>query len=157
MGSAAVRTRPCGLPTGGTIMALRSIPLLPKRFAVNPTSQLHYQNFGRGPLVAYLHLCSEQSVSDVVSVIEKAGRTPKAEADLRGVLDSFHMDFPVAHDAGALQSVASLLRETDAGRTFVIRANVGDLLRAQIAALAQELHLDPDPLKMTPDQQQAIL
>src|SRR5580765_1275525 len=52
MGSAAVRTRPCGLSTGGTVMALRSIPLLPKKLAVNPTSQLHYQNFGRGPLVA---------------------------------------------------------------------------------------------------------
>jgi len=102
-------------------------------------------------------LCGEQSVRDVVNVIETAGHSAGTEADLRAVLDSFKMDFPVAHDAGALQSIASLLRETDAARPFIVRTNVGDLLRPQIAGLARDIQIDPDPLKMTPEQQRAIL
>src|SRR5438270_13357918 len=63
-GSRAMRTHPFGVPSRGLIMAIRSAPLLPKKFAVNPTSRLHYESFSRGPLCAYLHLCSEQSPED---------------------------------------------------------------------------------------------
>src|SRR5579871_2675243 len=58
-GSAAMRTSFLWMPAKRVIIALRSIPMIPKRYAVNPTSRQHYEDFSRGPLSAYLHLCSE--------------------------------------------------------------------------------------------------
>jgi hypothetical protein len=157
LGSRAVRTRAWGMPTGRIVMALRSLPWLPKKYAVNPTSQMHYRNFGRGPLIAYLHLCGEQSVPDVIGEIElAAGKSNLSDADLGRVLDSFKMDFPVAKDQGALRSVESLLHDIG-GRPFVVRENIGDLLKPDIGALARTLDIDPDPSAMTVDQQQAVL
>src|SRR5438045_5925841 len=151
-----------GLRAGAIVMAIRSMPGVPKRFAVNPTSRLHYDHFEQGPLCAYLHLCSEQSVADFAGVLEKAGNpvqpssqpetrpaatqpaatqstSQPVEAGAQMFLDAFHMDFPVCTDAGALQSVAVLLRDVDARRPLKVRENVGPLLAPHIAGLAREL------------------
>ena len=117
------------VPAKTVIIALRSTPMLPKKYAVNPTSRQHYEDFSRGPLSAYLHLCSEQDVPDMVGVFEAAGqKTGRTDDDLRHVLGAFKMDFPVATDAGARQSVDDLLRDADAARPFTVRTNIGPLL-----------------------------
>ncbi|HZK79502.1 MAG TPA: hypothetical protein VFC46_00505 [Humisphaera sp.] len=157
-GSRAMMTRPFLIPAKSTIMTLRSAPGLPKKYAVNATSALHYQNFSRGPLSAYLHLCSEQDVPDMIGIIEAAGRKPRRTPDdLRQVLDGFHMDFPVAHDAGAMASVEDLLADTDAGKTFAIRTNIGPMLLAPIAQIAADLHVPANPKDMSADEQRAVL
>lgn len=157
-GSRAMRTRPMGVPSRRVIVALRSIPGLPNDIAVNPTSRLHYENFTRGPLSAYLHLCSEQQVDQFIGVFEAAGQKREpGEANLRQVLDAFHMDFPVCKDAGALQSAGTVIRESDAYRRFAIRGNVGPLLLPHIAALSATLHLPADPRDLSPDEQAAVL
>jgi len=157
-GSRAMRTRPFLIRAKATIMAMRSAPGLPKKFAVAPTSGLHYDNFTRGALSAYLHLCSEQDVSDMVGIIEAAGRThARTPDDLRQVIDAFKMDFPVSHDAGAMRSVEDLLAETDAGRTFAIRTNIGPMLAEPIARIAADLNMPANPQDMSPDQQRAVL
>jgi len=166
LGSRAVRTRLMGLRAGAVVMTIRSLPGLPKRFAVNPTSKLHYDHFEQGPLCAYLHLCSEQSVPDFASTLEKsttqpattrAAMTQPVEPDRRAFLDAFRMDFPVCTDAGAAQSVAALLRDVDAPRPLTVRENVGPLLTRHIAGLARELNVPEDPAAETPAQQQAVL
>jgi hypothetical protein len=181
-GSRAVRTRPLWVPAGAGVMAIRSIPGLPRQFAVNPTSQLHYDHFRQGPLCAYLHLCSEQSVADYANVLETVGKsagpvtrpatlpatqastrpaapatTQSADAGPRAFLDAFKMDFPVCTDAGALQSVTALFRDVEASRALTVRENVGPRLMPHIAALARELNLPQDPVAMTAAQQQAVL
>src|ERR1035441_8411626 len=67
-GSEAMRTRLLHMSAQRVIPALRSIPFLPKEYAVNPTSRKHYEDFSRGPLSAYLHLCSEQDVKDMAGL-----------------------------------------------------------------------------------------
>ncbi len=63
LGSAATRTRFLFIRTGSVVMALRSIPMLPKRFAVNPTSRSHYDDFGRGPLcIIFISAANNQSI-----------------------------------------------------------------------------------------------
>jgi hypothetical protein len=156
LGSRAVRTRLFGIHAGGVVMAVRSIPGVPSRFAVNPTSQLHYERFAQGPLCAYLHLCSEQSVPDFAGVVEKAA-TPAADPDPRSFLDAYHMDIPLCTDAGALQSTSSLLRDVDGRRPLTVRENIGPLLAPHIAGLARDLQVPEDPQAMTPAQQQAVL
>ncbi len=158
LGSAATRTQFLFIRTGRIVMALCSIPLLPARFSVNPTSQSHYDDFGRGPLCAYLHLCGEQSVGDVESMVERTANTSGlSDAGLREFLDSFKMDFPVAKDRGAIRSAAALILDTDARRPFSIRANIGPLLRPDIAGVASELGIPPDPWRMTPAEQETVL
>jgi hypothetical protein len=157
-GSRAMRTRPLMIPSTRLIIALRSLPLLPSKFAVNQTSRLHYRNFTRGPLCAYLHLCSEQQVAQYVGIFESIGhRSPPGDSDLRELLNSFQMDFPTCKDAGAMHSAGSLLHDAEAYRTFAIRQNIGPLLLPYIAALSQELQLPTDAQDQTPDQQQAVL
>jgi hypothetical protein len=157
-GSEAMRIHPAMVPAARVIMAIRSIPGLPKEFAINPTSELHYRNFTRGPLCAYLHLCSEQDLPDYVPLVEALGKkTAPTAADERAFLDAFKMDFGVTKDAGALQSVSSLERDADASRPFSIRQNIPDLLKPHIDAIAEELHVPKDPAAMSIDQQQAVL
>jgi hypothetical protein len=157
-GSAAMRTKILGMPAKKVIIALRSTPMIPKKYAVNPTSRQHYEDFSRGPLSAYLHLCSEQDVPDMVGVFEVAGRkTGRTRDDLLQALSSFKMDFPLTTDAGARQSVDDLLRDADAARPFTIRQNIGPLLAAPIGELAAELNIPADPDSMTADQQSAVI
>lgn len=158
LGSAATRTRLLFIQTGSVVMALRSIPMLPKRFAVNPTSRSHYDDFGRGRLCAYLHLCGEQSVSDVESVLERAAiKTDSSDAGVHEFLDTFKMDFPMVKDRGAMRSAAALIADTDARRPFLIRTNVGPLLRSDIAGVAGELGMPSDPWRMNPAEQETVL
>jgi hypothetical protein len=157
-GSRAMRTRPLLIPSKRLIVALRSAPLLPRKFAVNDTSRLHYQNFTRGPLSAYLHLCSEQKIADYVGIFESIGRRPHLnESDLRELLDAFKMDFPTCKDAGAIRSAGSVMHDVEPSHNFSIRQNIGPLLMTHIAALSRELHMPADPQEQTPDQQQAVL
>lgn len=157
LGSRAMRTHPLGIATRRAIMGLRSLPLLPKKYAVNPTSRSHYEDFTRGPLSAYLHLSSEQDISQYVGMFESVGaRTNARAADLHALLDSFHMDFPVAKDTGAVQSVAVLLADADAARPFSIRQNVGPRLLPAIASVARELGFPTATDEMDAAQQQAV-
>lgn len=157
-GSSAMQCRPLFVPARRVILALRSAPGLPKEFAVNPTSRLHYERFSRGPLSAYLHLCGEQEVEGWIEAIEPLGaKSGRTEADVRAWLDQRKMDFPIVKDRGAVQSVIQLLDDTDAAQPFPIRDHVVERLAPDIAAVASELDLPPDPLAMTPDQQQAVL
>lgn len=156
--SAAMRIHPAFVPAKRIIMAIRSIPFLPKEFAVNPTSQLHYARFSTGPLSAYLHLCSEQDMPEFLPLLESLGHNPHpTDADLRGFLDLFKMDFPVSEDAGARRSVEALLKDTGAEHSFKVRTNVTDPLKPYVAAIARELGVPTDPAKMTPDQQLTVL
>lgn len=157
-GSRAMRTRPLLIPAKRFIITLRSAPFLPKSVAVNPTSRAHYEDFSRGPLSGYLHLCGEQPMDQFVGVFESIGRRAHVgDADARQLLDSFHMDFPVCKDAGALESARSVLRDSEASRRFPVRQEVGPLLLPQIAALSRELQVPTDPKDQTADQQQAVL
>jgi hypothetical protein len=68
------------------------------------------------------------------------------------------MEQPVCADAGAVSSVALLVRETSAAeRPFVLRVNVGPLLLPHVGAVARELGLPEHPAAMTPAQQHAVL
>ncbi len=159
-GSTAMRTRPLlFIPARRIIMAMRSTPFLPKRFAVNPTSWSHYHDFSRGPLAAYLHLCGEQNVGMYLPMIEDLGRKPggPSDADLLGFLDSFKMDFPVTKDIGALRGLGDLLRDIEPSRGFTVRNNVGELLAPHIASIARDLELPSDLDALSPEAQQAIL
>jgi hypothetical protein len=152
-GSRALRTRPFMVPARSLVLGARSIPGLPKQYAVNDTSFDHYDAFNRGPLSAYLFLCDEQSVPNFVGVLEDVGK----RGEPRRFLDAFHMEQPVCTDAGAMSSVASLVRDTSAARSFTHRTNVGPLLLPHVAAVARELGFPQDPVLMTPDQQGAVL
>jgi hypothetical protein len=157
-GSRAMRTRPFMIRARSLVLGVRSIPLLPKQYAINDTSFAHYDAFSRGPLSAYLFLCGEQSVPAFVGVLEDVGaREEPSSADLRRFLDAFHMDEPVCKDLGALTSVASLVRDTSPRTPFAHRANIGPALMPHVRAVAREMAFPEDPLAMTPDQQAAVL
>jgi hypothetical protein len=167
-GSEALRTRPLLVPADRLIIVARSCPLLPERYGLSPTCRLHYENFSRGPLSAYLHLADEQGVRDVVSMVEELGRRCREraddgpglpdEADLREFLAAFKMDAPVVMDAGALQSVAALVADTDAAsRRFQYRAAIGAALVPHVQALARDMGFPADVRRMTVVQQRAVL
>ena len=152
-GSRALRTRPLMIPARSLVLGVRSIPGMPKQYAVNDTSFAHYDAFSRGPLSAYLFLCDEQSVPNFVGALEEVGK----RGDPRRFLDAFHMDAPVCKDAGAVSSVTALVRDTSADRSFVRRENVGPMLSAHVRSVARELGFPEEPTLMTPDQQGAVL
>ena len=159
LGSRAVRTTPFWLNGRQAIMTLRSIPFLPKRFAISPTSHSHYQSFDRGPLCAYLYLCGEQQVKQWTDILQSESRqlaNGDQQAPLR-FLNWFSVDFPLCKDDGAIDSVRSLVADTDPTRGFTIRQDVSPLLLQPIAAIARDLHLPEDPTKMPPDAQAAVL
>jgi hypothetical protein len=157
-GSAAMRTRPFFIPAKRLIIAIRSVPGLPKEFAVNPTSRAHYENFSRGPLSAYLHLCREQDLPAYVTAVGPLGRkTGRTLDDCRDWLGDRKMDFPIARDRGAALSVAIFLDDADAARPFEVRDGLPTLLLPQIAAVASRLGYPTDPGQMTADQQKAVL
>lgn len=164
-GSAALRVRPLLVPGDRVVIAARSCPLLPQRYGLTDTCRVHYESFARGPLSGYLHLSDEQAVHHVVGMVEELGRrcAKRAldggpDADLRAFLDAFKLDNPVVRDAGAVQSVASLLADTNAaGKPFVYRAVIGPALVPHVRALAGELGFPTDVARMTITQQQVVL
>jgi hypothetical protein len=158
-GSRGLRTRPLFMEARHLILAIRSLPVgVPKEFAVNETSHFHYDNFTRGPLSGYLYLCSEQQVGQYAEIFESIGQRPSiSPADERELLAMFRMDFPVVSDAGALQSVGTVLNDSQANRRFTIRQPIGKSLLPYIADLARQLDIPQDVTRESPDQQQAIL
>jgi hypothetical protein len=164
-GSEALRTRPLFVPADRAIIVARSCPLLPERYTLAPSTRVHYEDFSRGPLCAYLHLCDEQAVHHAVGMVEELGRrgreagqtTPDA-ADLRAFLGMFKLDTPVVKDAGAVASVAALLADTRAGsEAFTYRGVIGAALLPHVQALAFELGFPPDVRRMTAAQQRTVL
>ena len=157
-GSAAMRTRPLFIPAAKGIMAVRSVPGLPPEYAVNPTSQAHYQNFSSGPLSAYLYLSDEQNVSGIAGLFEKLGRQGEwTEADCRALLEGIKMDFPLVRDEGAVESVEALAEDVNPSQTFLIKTTIGPLLRPHIATIAADLGFTGEVRQMTPDEQRAVL
>lgn len=171
-GSDAMRSTPMGPTAARWIVAIRSIPGLPKQFAVNDTSRVHYANFSKGPLSAYLHLCSEVELLGKRAdgtVDDRNGYLPEFEglfgrsaggwtnAELFAYLDKQKWDFPVVKDAGAVESLRSMLADTDVAKGYTVRAmHVDGLLRPHVGRLAAELKLPADPEAMTPAQQYAV-
>jgi hypothetical protein len=161
-GSEALRTRPLLVPADRLIIVARSCPLLPERYGLTPTCRLHYEDFTRGPLSAYLHLCDEQAVHYVVGMVEDLGRrtsgAPAPRAELDAFLGAFKLDTHVVRDAGALWSVAALLSDTEAAsRPFRIRTVIGAALASHVQALAREMGFPPDAGRMSVAQQRAVL
>jgi hypothetical protein len=174
-GSRALAATPFGVRANDVVMALRSIPGLPKDLAVNPTSELHYRRFAMGPLCAYLHLCTEQDIPTFARVLEEAvtkhpaATTPTTTATItqptviadpivaaRELLESFHMDEPVSADVGAVQSAAALIHDVDPRKPLVIRQNIDALLLPQIRDLARELGVPERVDDMTATQQRWV-
>jgi len=154
----ALRARPFLIPGQKLVMTARSLPFAPHRYAVNPTSRKHYSKFSSGPLVAYLFLSGEQSVDQFVGILESVSRKPQpTQDDLVQFLQAFHMEYPVCQDAGARQSVATLIRDTRSQQPFTVRKDVGSLLLPHVRALAAELEFPPEPEQMTPEQQITLL
>jgi hypothetical protein len=170
-GSDAMRSRPMGFSAASWIIAIRSLPRMPKEFAVNETSRAHYQNFAKGPLSAYLHLCTEVELfgKDASGTPDfNNGHLPEIEgwfgksagtndADLHAYLEKQKWDFPVVKDDGAVESLRAMLQDVDISRRLKVRAmHINDALRPHIQRLAAELNLPADPEAMTPAQQYAI-
>ncbi len=154
----ALRAKPFLVSGPTLVLTARSLPFAPHRYAVNASSQRHYSRFSGGPLVAYLFFCGEQSVDQFVGILEEIGHTRQpGDADLLRFLEAFHMEYPVCTDAGARQSVATLVRDTRSDEHFRIRKDVGDLLRVHARALARQLAFPQEPDQMSPDQQLAVL
>jgi hypothetical protein len=170
-GSDAMRSRPMGFSAASWIIAIRSLPRMPKEFALNDTSRAHYQNFSKGPLSAYLHLCTEVDLfgKDAKGTPDlNNGHLPEIEgwfgksagtndAELHAYLDKQKWDFPVVKDEGAVESLRSMVQDADVSRRLKVRVmHIDGLLRPHIQKLAAELKLPADPEVMTPGQQYAV-
>jgi hypothetical protein len=156
-GVQAMRTRTCGLDSTRTVMWLRSLPGLPEAWAVNDTSLAHYTSFTRGPISAYLHLCNEQGMSDTLKMLKDLGQYANpSDAQIREFIAQFKLYYPVASDAGAVESVRLLLRDVDAARGFADMPNVTQAIRPHIAAIAKSLGYPEQPNDMTPAQQHDV-
>jgi hypothetical protein len=153
----ALLARPFGLSPSTVVLAARSVPGLPKRLAVNPTSQLHYQRFSKGALCAYLHLCGELDVAMFAKSLEDvtAGQVDEPSQG-KQFLESFHMDEPVVIDAGAIASAVSLSHDID-HRPLTIRENIAPLLQPHIGAVARSLGAPENVDDMSPLQQRMVL
>src|SRR5262245_5408346 len=80
---AAMNATPCGVHSTAVIMGLRSIPGLGPEYAVSPTSQAHYDDFTRGELSAYLHLCGEQTMDWVCRDFHDIATRGSRDEDVR--------------------------------------------------------------------------
>jgi hypothetical protein len=178
-GSAATRAHLLGMPVGQIVMFARSLPGIPKEYAVNPTSQNHYDDFSRGPLSGYLHLSDEQEVAPMIGVMDaqttRAAAAHRQQLDLSPqamglLLSERHMDRPVVNDSGAQESTANLFRDLDLFSNgqchpFQVRgvpdesskSSIVPLLAVHVRAIAAELHVPGDPKQMDPQQQQWVL
>ncbi len=155
----AMQVRWLGIPATRIMMGLRSIPGLPPSLAVAPTSQLHYDNFTRGPLSAYLHLSGEQGTADIIWPIETMARSPCAndEEIARFIHRTIELDPPVRVDAGAAACFRALLADTQARRPFAIRVKTDALMYPAIGHIAAQLNIPADPRRQTPAQQRLVL
>jgi hypothetical protein len=128
-GSDALRSTPMGVRSSTWIMWIRSLPGLPKAFAVNDTSRLHYQQFGKGPLCAYLHLCTEVDLLNAdgtggyLGEFEATfGRSADvAAAEAKAWLQGLKWDYEVSADAGAVQSLRAVIADAEPFKPFRVR------------------------------------
>jgi hypothetical protein len=87
MGSDAMRTRVAFVEAKKMVMWLRSLPGLPEHLRVNDTSFVHYENFTKGPLSAYMHLTTEQGLTDTLNMLQYlGGKADLNDDDLRNFL-----------------------------------------------------------------------
>jgi hypothetical protein len=162
-GSDAMRSSPAGITAAKWIIAIRSMPGLPPKFAVNDTSRAHYENFSKGPLSAYLHLCTEVEIrgddlnSGYLGEIEArfgnrrdAKLGPVTDDEIQQWLQNQKWDFPVSSDRGAVQSVRAMLEDSQATKGYTIRdRHIDARIRPHIARLAREMRMPEEPDAMT--------
>jgi len=158
LGSAAIRARVGFIPAGDWVLAVRSIPWLPKHLRNNEGSAGHYRDFKAGALSAYLHLSDIQGVSDNIERYEVLSRTPGLNDDmLRQSIQGFSMKRPPTTNAEAVASLRRMLDDTRLAESDLrVRQAPGPLMRPHIAALARSLGVPPSPEQMTPEQQQVV-
>src|SRR5688572_2719932 len=157
LGHEAMSARCCGVSAARVVMALRSVPGIPKAYSVNPTSGTHYDAFERGPLSAYLHLSSEQGVADGVRMLEELSRAGEVSDErIRAMLGSFDLEHRPPTDAGAVASVRRLVADVQPSRTLVIRDSVPGRLAPHVATVARRRGAPTDPTRMTREQQRLV-
>lgn len=166
-GSDAMRSTPMGIRSADWIMWIRSLPGMPKEFAVNDTSRAHYENFSKGPLSAYLHLCTEVELLNqdgkdgYLGEFEgRFGQSAEPSKDeVRAWLLGLKWDYPVVADEGAVQSLKAAITDVQPYKPLTIRVrHIDGLLKPHIAAIAGELRLPvTDVEQMTPLQQYAVI
>jgi hypothetical protein len=152
----AMNATPWGVPATSLIMGIRSIPGLGPEYAVSDTSQAHYDNFTRGELSAYLHLCGEQTMDWVIRELHAIATRGASDDDVRRFLQSWKMNRPVADDAIAIAGVKRLIMEIDAADPLPSRTHVEPELEAAAAGLASRLGLSPDDQRLTREQQREV-
>jgi hypothetical protein len=157
MGSEAMRSKLGFVNSKTVIMWLRSLPGLPPDWKVNDTSLAHYTDFTLGPLSAYMHLTAEQGLTDTLKVLNYLGnKEALTDDDIRRFLGDYKLYSPVVSDAGAVESVRSLLNDIDAGRKFEIDTNVSDKITPHIAAIATRLGYPAQVTAMNVHQQRDV-
>lgn len=160
LGHEGMQARWWGQSTTSVVMWLRSLPFLPPTLDVDPTSQAHYDNFTRGPLSAYLHLCGESAPDFIIPELEKFARRGDLsdEAVAEFLRRNFQMDHPVVTDAGARSSLRKLVADTEAARTFTVRSDIRPALERHIDYIARSQGWgDSDPKAMSQQQQYEVL
>jgi len=157
LGSNAMRTRAAFVNATKGVLWLRSLPGLPKDWAVNDTSLAHYTSFTKGPLSAYLHLCGEQGMADSLKMLKDLGqKSQPTDDDVREFLSQYKLYYPVVKDDGAVQSVRSLLQDVDPGRGFADMNNITEAIKPHIGAIAAEHGYSSDVAQMTAAQQREV-
>src|SRR6266550_4418370 len=157
MGSDAMRSKLGFVDSKTVIMWLRSLPGLPDHLKVNDTSFAHYTNFAYGPLSAYMHLTAEQGLTETLKMLGYLGNKEQlTDEDIRRFLAEFKLHNPVASDAGAVESVRSLVNDVDAGRKFQIDTNLSARIIPHIAAVAQRLGYPVQIAQMDPWAQREV-
>jgi hypothetical protein len=154
---AAMNVTPWGVRATTLIMGIRSVPGLPPAYAVSDTSQSHYDDFARGELSAYLHLCGEQTMDWVTRDLHAVALRGSADADVERFLHSWKMNRPVASDPAAVAGVKRLLAEIDATKPIEARTNIQADLASAAAALASRLGYPADRESLTREQQRIVL
>jgi hypothetical protein len=157
VGSDAMRSKLGFVDSKTVIMWLRSLPGLPDHLKVNDTSFAHYTNFTYGPLSAYMHLTAEQGLSETLKMLGYLGNKEQLnDDDIRRFLGEFKLHNPVASDAGAIESVHSLINDVDAGRKFQIDTNLSARIIPHIAAVAHRLGYPTEIRQMDPWAQREV-
>jgi hypothetical protein len=152
---AAMNSTPFGIRATNLIMAIRSIPGLGPKYAVSPTSQAHYDDFSRGELSAYLHLCGEQTMDWAIRDLQGIAQRGADDADVKRFLDSWHMNRPVISDAGAIAGVKRLLVEIDP-TAIETKPHVAGELQSAATDLASRLGYSNDARRLMREQEHKV-
>jgi hypothetical protein len=153
---AAMNATPCGVPTTRLIMGLRSVPGLGPEYAVSPTSQAHYDDFTRGELSAYLHLCGEQTMDWVCRDLHDIASRGSRDEEIRHFLQAWKMNRPVASDAEAIAGVKRLLVDIDATKPIEPQVQVQAEIVAASSDLAKRLGFSSGLKELKREQEHAV-